>query len=138
MSRADDLAPAAAADPVAAPASTDYQPPFQDTDRLRRRELAGYLHRLGRGLAVRFDVPALSLEDVKWAATVFSDLAQELNALAYEDTRADIWRVLAARYAMEQVRHRLARQVVRAPHTGTRDELLKKKSRGKKRSRDGM
>ena len=109
--------------PEASPNDEAYTPPFTDREKLARRELAGYLHRLGKGLACRFDVPALCLEDVRWAAAVFADLGRELEAIAYDGSRADIYRVLGARYAMEQARSRLARQVMKAPHTSKRSAL---------------
>ena len=70
-------------------------------------ELARYLGRVGRGLNCRIDVPILSLEDLKWAATVFSELAQNLQQLAYKDERQELLRVMAGRYAMEHAKTEL-------------------------------
>jgi len=82
--------------------------PFDGQSNLERKELAKYLNRVGRGVNCRMDVPILVLSDIKWAATVFSDLAKQLTDLAFVDDRSEIWRILAARAAMEQARSKLA------------------------------
>lgn len=76
---------------------------------VRRNELAAYLNRLGRGVNCRLDVPILTLNDMKAAATVFSELAKELAHLAFEDDRVEIYRVLSGRHAMETAREKLSR-----------------------------
>jgi hypothetical protein len=82
--------------------------PFDGQANLERKELAKYLNRVGRGVNCRLDVPILVMSDVKWAATVFSELAKQLTELAFVDDRSEIWRILAARSAMEQGRSKLA------------------------------
>lgn len=76
---------------------------------LRRNELATYLNRLGRGINCRLDVPILTIQDMKAAATVFSELAKELAHLAFEDERVEIYRILSGRNAMEIAREKLSR-----------------------------
>lgn len=82
--------------------------PLDGLNKLQRKDLARYFNRIGRGVNCRIDVPILVHEDIKWAATVFSELSKELTNLGWEDKRNDIWRILAARQAMEQARHKLA------------------------------
>lgn len=74
---------------------------------LSRQELAKYLNRVGRGVNCRLDIPVLVMEDVKWASKIFSDLSRELSDLAFNDGRPEIWRVLGARYAMENAKREL-------------------------------
>ncbi len=63
-----------------------------------------YLQRRGSPLFCRIDVRLTSLEELKWAATVVSDLNKQLNQLAYENEGDPILRVLAARDAMQTAR----------------------------------
>ena len=70
-------------------------------------DMAKYLMRIGRGLSCRLDVPILSLEDLKWASTVFSDLSRRLRDLAHNDNRQEVIRVIAGRYAMESAKSEL-------------------------------
>lgn len=79
-----------------------------------RKELARYLNGVGRGLNCRLDVPVIILEDIKWAGFVFEQLAKDLNKLAFDDERPDIYRVLAARYAMEGAKRTLQQKNNRA------------------------
>lgn len=74
---------------------------------ITRQELAKYLNRVGRGVNCRLDVPVLVMEDVKWASKIFSELSKELSDLAFNDARPEIWRVLGARYAMENAKREL-------------------------------
>ena len=82
--------------------------PFDSQANLDRKELAKYLNRVGRGVNCRLDVPILVMSDLKWAATVFSELAKQMGELAFTDDRSEIWRILAARAAMEGARAKLA------------------------------
>ena len=70
-------------------------------------DMAKYLMRIGRGLSCRLDVPILSLEDLKWASTVFSNLSRCLRDLAHNDNRQEVIRVIAGRYAMESAKSEL-------------------------------
>jgi len=85
-----------------------YVKPFDGDRGLERKQLAQYLNRVGRGVNCRMDVPVLTIEDIKWAATVFEQLSKQLTALAFTDDRSDIWRILGARHAMENARAELA------------------------------
>jgi len=87
---------------------SEYFKPFDGENNLQRKEIAHYFNRVGRGVNCRLDVPILTLSDVKWAAKTFSDLSKELTRLGWEDERAEIWRILAARAAMEGARAGLA------------------------------
>jgi hypothetical protein len=89
--------------------SNDYVPvkPLDGMTDLDRATVAKYFNRVGRGLNCRIDVPVLTIEDVKWSAKVFGDLARELTDIAFNDKRTDIWRVLEARYAMEAAKREL-------------------------------
>lgn len=82
--------------------------PFDGQRGLERKQLAKYLNRVGRGVNCRMDVPILTIEDIKWAATVFERLSKDLSQLAFVDDRSDIWRILGARYEMENARAELA------------------------------
>lgn len=86
----------------------DFVRPFHGQTNLNRQEVAKYLNRLGRGINCRLDVPILVSSDVRWAAKVFSELGKTLTHLGWEDERSDIYRILAARYAMEAARAELA------------------------------
>jgi hypothetical protein len=90
--------------------SFDYVKPFDGEYNVERKELAKYLNRVGRGVNCRMDVPILVISDIKWAAKVFSDLAKTLTDLGWEDDRSDIWRILAARHAMESARSELTQK----------------------------
>lgn len=81
--------------------------PHDGEHNLNRQQLAKYLNRVGRGINCRMDVPVLVIDDIKWAAKIFNDLSKELGQIAFEDTRSDIWRILAARYAMETAKREL-------------------------------
>lgn len=82
--------------------------PFDGEYNLKKEQLAKYFNRVGRGLNCRMDIPVLTVEDVKWAATLLEDLAKELCQIAYHDERPDIWRIMAGRFAIEQCRSKLA------------------------------
>ena len=69
-----------------------------------RKQLARLLNGLGRGVNARIDVPMVVLNDVKWAATVFEDQAKQLTKLSFDDERPDVYRVLAARWAMDNAK----------------------------------
>lgn len=73
-----------------------------------RQELASYLNRLGRGINCRMDIPVLTIEDIKWAATVLGELSKDLADLAFNDERVEIYRILSARHTMENARLKLA------------------------------
>lgn len=75
---------------------------------LKREQLAKYFNRVGRGINCRMDIPVLTVEDVKWTATLFEKLTKELSKIAYHDERPDIWRILAGRFAIEQCRQEIA------------------------------
>lgn len=75
---------------------------------MHRQELASYLYRLGRGINCRMDIPVLTIEDIKWAATIFGELSKKLANLAFNDDRVEIYRILAARHTMEDARLKLA------------------------------
>lgn len=99
-------------------------PVFQGQEEATRGEMGAYLHAVGIGLNCRFDVPVLNINDVKWAAVHFAELAETLKHLAYVDERDEILRVLSARYQMMQLRDRLRRKIPRAPHTSERKSIL--------------
>ncbi len=86
-----------------------YEPvkPLDGMRDLDRKTVAKYFNRVGRGLNCRMDVPILVIDDVKWAAKIFAELSQQLTQIAWEDDRTDIWRVLEARYAMENAKREL-------------------------------
>lgn len=84
--------------------------PFEGRNKISKDDMAIYLRRVGRGLNCRLDVPILDMEDLKWAATIFSDLAAHLQELAYKDQRQDVLRVMAGRYAMENAKTELFRR----------------------------
>lgn len=84
--------------------------PFEGRDKVSKNDFSKYLRRVGRGLNCRLDVPILNLEDLKWAATVLTQLADELQQIAYRDDREDVIRVLAGRYAMEGAKKELFRR----------------------------
>jgi hypothetical protein len=75
--------------------------PLDGMTALDRKTVAKYFNRVGRGLNCRLDVPILTIEDVKWAAKTFEELAKKLQQIAFKDKRSDIWRILEGRYAME-------------------------------------
>jgi hypothetical protein len=81
--------------------------PFDGEADLSRKQLAKYFNRIGRGVNCRLDVPVLVMSDIKWAAKTFSELSAQLTQLGWEDERSEIWRIMAARSAMELARSSL-------------------------------
>lgn len=84
----------------------DKEKPFNDVKDLKRKDAAKYLNRIGRGLNCRMDIPVLSVEDVCWAACVFSNLSKELESIV-DIKKSDIIRIVKARNAMEGARFQL-------------------------------
>lgn len=84
----------------------DKEKPFYGVKDLKRQDAAKYLNRMGRGLNCRMDIPVLSIEDIRWAASVFRDLGKELESIV-EAKKSDIIRVVSARNAMEGARFKL-------------------------------
>lgn len=84
----------------------DKEKPFNDVKDLKRKDAAKYLNRMGRGLNCRMDIPVLCIEDVRWAAAIFSDLGKELNSIV-DIKKSDIIRIVSARNAMEGARFKL-------------------------------
>ena len=118
MSARDDLAPEPYSDAGRSGPSQADKPPAR-----ARKELAGYLHRVGRGLACRIDLPVLCLDDVRWTAAVLVDLGVELERLGDDPSgREPLMAVLEARMAIERARERLKAQVRAAPHSSRRDK----------------
>jgi len=97
---------------------------------LNRQQLAKYLNRVGRGINCRMDIPVLVIDDIKWAAKVFGDLSKELTQIAFEDPRTDIWRILAARYAMEAAKRELQTRNERKLATKARQKAVNDNPRG--------
>ena len=67
-------------------------------------KLGEYLHRMGQPMNCRLDIRLTSLEELKKAAVLISELNKALNHLAYEDGRDPVLRVLIARDAMQHAR----------------------------------
>jgi len=99
--------------------------PLDGEYNLKREKLAKYFNRVGRGLNCRLDIPVLTVEDVKWAATMLEDLTKELHRIAYYDDRPDIWRITAGRFAIESYRSKLA---LRGDKKGSEQAMRKAKS----------
>lgn len=72
-----------------------------------RKTLARMLNGMGRGVNARLDVPLVVLNDLKWAAIVFSDLADAFKSIAFETDRPDVYKVLAARMTLDDAKYRL-------------------------------
>lgn len=104
--------------------------PHDGEHNLNRQQLAKYLNRVGRGINCRMDIPVLVIDDIKWAAKVFSDLSKELTQIAFEDTRSDIWRILAARYAMEESKRELHQRNERKLAIKAREKAIADNPRG--------
>lgn len=84
----------------------DKDRPLFGVDNLKKKDAAKYLNRIGRGLSCRMDIPVLCIEDVRWAACVFSDLGKELDSIATAK-KSEIVRIVSARNAMEGARFKL-------------------------------
>jgi hypothetical protein len=69
--------------------------------------LGEYLARLGQPIHCRLDIRMTSLEELKKAAVLVSELNKSLNRLAYEDERDPVLRVMLARDAMLRAQHLL-------------------------------
>ncbi len=67
-------------------------------------KLGQYLANLGQPMNCRLDIRMTSLEELKKAAVLVSELNKALNQLAYEDQRDPVLRVLIARDAMQHAR----------------------------------
>ena len=84
--------------------------PLAGSVNLERKHLAQLLGRTGRGINCRMDIPVMVLEDIRWAAKVFSDLAAELQELGFgTQIHDEIYRILSARACMEKARNALGR-----------------------------
>lgn len=67
-------------------------------------KLGQYLSNLGQPMNCRLDIRMTSLEELKKASVLISELNKALNHLAYEDGRDPVLRVLIARDAMQHAR----------------------------------
>jgi hypothetical protein len=63
-----------------------------------------YLKRTGRPLCARLDIRLTSMEELRWACVLISELNQSLNQLAFEDERDEVLRVMLARHALDTAR----------------------------------
>lgn len=91
------------------------------------RKFGEYLKRSGSPLFCRVDIRLTSLEELRWAAVVISDLNKQLNHLAYEAEGDKIMRVIMARDAMQSARYKL-RYVKRV--TEQKAQPVKSKAKG--------
>lgn len=66
-------------------------------------KLGEFLRRRGEPLHCRFDFRMTSLEEMKKAAVLVSQLNKVLQKLAYEDQRDPVLRVMLARDAMQHI-----------------------------------
>jgi hypothetical protein len=66
--------------------------------------LGEYLAKLGQPMNCRLDIRMTSLEELKKASVLISELNKALNHLAYEDGRDAVLRVMIARDAMQHAR----------------------------------
>lgn len=87
---------------MTAPMEDPYMKHHEDKE--DRTELSKLLNGLGRGVNARLDIPVVTLNDVKWAAYVLEDAVKKLTQLAFEDERPDVYRVLAARWVMDNAK----------------------------------
>lgn len=87
--------------------------PYHGEYKLKREHIANFFCRSGRGVNCRMDVPVLTIEDIKWAATIFNELAEAIGEIAYKDDRPDIYRVLHVRHIIEESRIRLVKKMNR-------------------------
>jgi len=69
--------------------------------------LAAYLERTGHRPNCRLDIRITSIEELKKAAVLISELNKALQALAYDSDRDEALRVILARGAMQQSRNNL-------------------------------
>lgn len=92
-----------------------------------RKELSRMLNGLGRGVNARLDVPMVVLNDIKWAATVFDELSKQLTQLSFNDDRPEVYRVLAARWAMDR-----AKVVLQSKNKRTESLGLQRKNRSRR------
>jgi hypothetical protein len=67
-------------------------------------KLGQYLAKLGQPMNCRLDIRLTSLEELKRAAVLISELNKALNHLTFEDKRDPVLRVLIARDAMQHAR----------------------------------
>jgi len=66
--------------------------------------LGDYLHSVGQRPNCRLDLRITSMEELKKAAVLISELNKTLNHMAYQDERDEVLRVLLARDAMQRAR----------------------------------
>ena len=67
-------------------------------------KLGEYLQEIGHRPVCRLDIRITSLEELKKAAVLVSELNKTLQVLAYADDRSEALRVILARGAMQQAR----------------------------------
>lgn len=70
-------------------------------------KLGDFLKRRGEPLNCRLDLRMTSLEELKKAAVLISQVNGVLNKLAYEDERDAVLRVMLARDALQHIRFHL-------------------------------
>lgn len=79
-------------------------------DKESRVELSKLLNAVGRGVNARLDVPMVCLNDLKWFVYVMDQSLPELKRLAYQDDRPDVYRVVAVRSLMDNMKVQLHRK----------------------------
>lgn len=63
-----------------------------------------FLKRSGRPLRCRLDIRVTSMEELRWACVLISKLNKDLQAIAFEDERDEVLRVILARGVLETAR----------------------------------
>lgn len=81
---------------------------FQDKDDASRQELATYLCSVGQPVNVRLDIPILSVQDVKWTATLLEKLAKDLTEVAFGEGKVPTIRILQARSRISRAANDIA------------------------------
>jgi len=81
-----------------------------EADKESRADLAKLLNGVGRGVNARLDVPMVCLNDLKWFVYVLDQSLPELKRLAYQDDRPDVYRVVAVRSLMDNMKGQLHRK----------------------------
>ena len=67
-------------------------------------KLGEYLKRTGQPMCCRLDLRVTSLEELKWAAVLISNLNKDLQKIAYDDERDPVLRVILARHMLNGAR----------------------------------
>lgn len=88
-------------------------------------KLAAYLEATGHRPNCRLDIRITSIEELKKATVLISELNKTLQALAYDSERDEALRVIMARGAMQKARNALKYLRAKAPRFAVKKDTTR-------------